>query len=415
MLDIKPTHGHTSGVKNGSRGANLLSDSDEQQLRDQRFAALLWFCLAALLVFTSNSSGSVGSNKCFVCGNTIYRGTIYLTKDEITLEKVEVCSVCEAEFPDCYWCGIPANTNTVGFVSLPDGRSICARDARTVVLNENEVIEVARQVREDLAKLLSRFTTLPETNVVFGMVDRVHLEDLFKIAGRDYHCPNVWGYTESVTNKDQLEHQISLLSGLPRTWLKATCAHELTHAWMAERLSASRKDSLSRDAQEGFCELVAYTYMDSLHDEEQKAMILRNGYTRGQIDLFVDAANRFGLNDVVEWVKHGTDNALSTTDSFRIHTLEDAPRSHATLTVNPAPVEVRETAAPSTLRLKAVFWNESHPLALINDHTFGLHDKAKLRLGTNNVTIECTAISANAVKVRVTGSEREEELSLKTK
>jgi hypothetical protein len=274
---------------------------------------------------------------------------------------------------------------------------------------------VAKQVREDLARLLSRFSTLPETNVVFGMVDRVHLEDLFKIAGRDYHCPNVWGYTESITNKNQLEHQISLLSGLPRTWLKATCAHELTHAWMAERLSASRKDSLDRDAREGFCELVAYTYMDSLHDEDQKAMILRNGYTRGQIDLFVDAANRFGLNDVVEWVKCGIDHALSSTDGFRIHNLQDAPRPHPAVTVNPAPMAFVETSAPSTLRLKAVFWNENHPLALINDHTFGVHDKAKMRLGTNNVTVECTAIRPDAVKVLVTGTQREEELSLKTK
>ncbi|MGH7968526.1 MAG: protein DA1 [Limisphaerales bacterium] len=378
-------------------------------------SAGIWFCLAGLLLIAPRSSATVGSNKCFVCGNVIYRGTIYLTKDEITLEKVEVCSVCEAEFPDCYWCGIPANTNTVGFVSLPDGRAICARDARTVVLNENEVIEVAKQVREDLARLLSRFTTLPETNVVFGMVDRVHLEDLFKIAGRDYHCPNVWGYTDSITNKNQLEHQISLLSGLPRTWLKATCAHELTHAWMAERLSASRKDSLARDAQEGFCELVAYTYMDSLHDEEQKAMILRNGYTCGQIDLFVDAANRFGLNDVVEWVKFGTDSALDSSDGFRIHNLQTAPRPHPAITVNPAPMEVRETSAPSTLRLKAVFWSETQPLALINDHTFGLHDKAKLRLGTNNVTVECTMIRPNTVKVFVTGADREEELSLKSK
>jgi len=216
-------------------------------------------CFGSFVPVPPDSRAAVGSDRCFVCGGFIITGTVYLLKDQVTLEKVEVCSNCENHFPDCYWCGIPADTNAPGFVLMPDARAICARDARTVVVKEDEVIGIARQVRNDLDRLLSRFLSLPETNIVFGMVDRVHLEDLFKIAGRDYRCPNVWGYTESITNNDQLEHDISLLSGLPRSWLLATCAHELTHAWVAEHVSTARKASLARDAQEGFCELVAFT------------------------------------------------------------------------------------------------------------------------------------------------------------
>jgi hypothetical protein len=377
-----------------------------------RLVLIIWVA-ALLLVFAPKGRAAFGSDKCLVCSQYI-NGTVYILRDQVTLEKVEVCSECEGHFPDCYWCGIPANTNTPGFVLMPDSRAICARDARTAVLKEDEVIGVARQVQDNLDRLLSRFLSLPGTNIVYGMVDRVHLEDLFKIAGRDYHCPNVWGYTESITNNDQLEHEISLLSGLPRSWLLATCAHELTHAWVAEHLSATRKASLARNAQEGFCELVAFTYMDSLHDEVQKAMLLRNGYTRGQIDLFVDAANRFGFNDVVDWVRYGTESALSRDEPFRIHNLQDVPRPHRDST-NATAFAVRASPAPSTLLLKAVFWSENHPLALINDHTFGPGEKAKLRLGTTNILVECTAIRPDAVKIKVNGTDREEELLLKAK
>jgi len=67
------------------------------------------------------------------------------------------------------------------------------------------------------------------------------------------------------------------------------------------------------------------------------------------------------------------------------------------------------------LLLKAVFWSENHPLALINDHTFGPGEKAKVRMGTTNVLVECTSIRPNAVKVRINGIDHEEELVLKPK
>ena len=40
--------------------------------------------------------------------------------------------------------------------------------------------------------------------------------------------------------------------------------------------------------------------MDAEQESEQKKMILRNHYTRGQIDLFIEAERRYGLNDVVD-------------------------------------------------------------------------------------------------------------------
>ena len=56
---------------------------------------------------------------------------------------------------------------------------------------------------------------------------------------------------------------MSLMTGLPLAELKATCAHEYSHAWVGENVPKERRARLGRDAEEGFCELVAYLLMDS--------------------------------------------------------------------------------------------------------------------------------------------------------
>jgi hypothetical protein len=299
-------------------------------------------------------------------------------------------------------------------MSLPDQRVLCARDARTAVLREEEGLRICREVRDGLDRLFSRFTTFPETNVTVGLVDRIHLLHLFKLAGNDYHCPNVWGITQAKTNHRGVEYHISLMTGLPFSWFQATCAHEYSHAWVGEHLSRARKASLSRDAEEGFCELVAFLFMESLGNEAQKAMILRNAYTRGQIDLFVAAQRSYGFNEILDWMQSGADDQLATTDPGRVRKLE--PRYSTgppamDLSVNRA----APRRAPDSLILKAIFWDQKRPLALINDQTFGVNEEARVRVGTTNVLVRCLGISPDGVQVQVVGSDSEQTLRLKSK
>ena len=202
------------------------------------------------------------------------------------------------------------------------------------------------------------------------------------------------------------------MKGLPMSWLQAVCAHELTHAWVAENVPPARKHELAREAEEGFCELVAYLYSASRNDEPEKAMILKNGYTRGQIDLYVAAESRYGFNDVLDWVRYGIDPKLSASDPARVHDIK-APDRKAAPSAAFTYVSIGPPPAATNLLLKAVFWDPKHPLALINDHTFGLREEAKVRLGTNNVVVRCVAISQNSVRVRVVGSAAEQDLFLK--
>jgi len=372
---------------------------------------LFWFFL-----FLAAARPTLAQDRCASCGELIQLGTIYILEDKVTLQKVEVCRNCEISFGACFICGLPANTNLEGFVALEDGRALCARDAKTAVLREDEGIRTFHAVRDSLERMFARFTGFPDANIKVEMVDRVHLQELFTVVGNDYHCPNIFGYTQSKFIKNRPEHRISLMTGLPLAWLQGTCAHELSHTWVAENVPAARRQRLARETEEGFCELVAYLLADSQRDETAKAIILHNGYTRGQIDLFVAANNTYGFNDVLDWMRYGVDSGLSTSDPTRIHQVVVPAQGKPAPAAGYFVARAAPTPPPATtLALKAIFWDAKRPSALINDHTFGVQEEGKLRLGTSNVTVRCVAIRQNAVRIRVNGSAEEKELVLKPK
>lgn len=351
--------------------------------------------------------------RCASCG-IFLGGDIYVLEDNVTHEHVGICPTCEFAFARCYICGLPASTNIAGFARLSDGRVLCGRDSKTAILREDDGIRLCAEVRDSLDRVFSRFMTFPDKNVTIAIVDRVHLRDLYKLAGNDYHCPNTLGYTQFHTNHNQLSYAISVMSGLRRAEFQATCAHEYTHAWVNEHISSNRRETLGRDAEEGFCELVAYLLLDALHEEGQKTELLNNAYTRGQIDLFVDAERRLGFNEVVDWIQYGEDQELSASEPNRIRRLATAQRASAPAAA-PLPVyRAAPVVAPSTLVLKAIFWDPVHPSAVINDRTLGPNEQAKVRVGTTNVNVRCLSIRKDAVRIQLVDSAEEKELKLQT-
>jgi hypothetical protein len=188
----------------------------------------------------------------------------------------------------------------------------------------------------------------------------------------------------------------------------------LSHAWIDGQVPAARRETLARDAKEGFCELIAYLCSDAQKDELEKAAILRNAYTDGQIDLFVAAEAGYGINDVLDWMRYGTDAELSESDPLRIRKVA-APERKPVVVAKVPMLQVTSPPAFTSLLLRAVFWDEKRPLAMINDKTFGLLEEGKVRLGPSNVVLRCLAISPCSVRVRVVGSEKDQELSLEPK
>ena len=349
------------------------------------------------------------SDHCAICG-ALFTTRVYTVEDQVTGQKEQVCSDCITLRTVCFFCGLPAKTN---YTELPDGRILCARDARTAVLNEDEAKRICRETKDSLDRLFSRFLDFPQTNVTIAIVDRVHLQELFKFAGHDYVCPNVWGYLETRTNRGHLEHKVSLLSGLPLASFRATVAHEYTHAWQNEHLSRKRKQNLSQDANEGFCELVSYRLMDSENEEGQKRLIKLNAYTRGQIHLFIEAEQTYGLNDIVDWMQYGTDDRLVAGELRRVRDVE-VPHVAARSMMNSTTYGLKSADAPNELVLRGISWSPTKPVVIINNRTLGLNEQGKVRVGKTNVTIRCLAIHPDAVRIRLVGSGEERELRLES-
>jgi hypothetical protein len=347
---------------------------------------------------------------CAICGSVFsYPATIYTTTDKVTHDKVFLCYTCASCPNECYICGLPVRAN---YLTLADGRFLCARDGKTAILDETKAREICEDVVEKLDRMFSRFLTLPSTNVEVALVDRVNLYEEFTVAGNDFECPDVLGYIRSKTNHGTFQHSISLMSALPRAEFQATCAHEYSHAWVFENVPSERRKTLSSDSHEGFCELVAFLLMDSLHEEEQKKIMLRNTYTRGQIDLFIEAEKRFGFNDVLDWMRWGVNGRLNAANLEDLRNVE-MPRPKAAPATKITFYVEQPTAVPNTLLLRGISSSKSQPRALINDHTFAAGESAKVRVGTTNVLVRCLAVEGHSARIQIVSSGREMELQLK--
>ena len=350
---------------------------------------------------------------CAICGKAI-TGTYYPLRDRVTGETNNVCSDCE-QLDKCSACGLPVKD---GAVHLPDGRILCARDAKDAVMSEDEAKDICTQTKHDIDRLFSRYMNFPDNGVEISIMDKFHLEDLF--AAPEFHSDNgsVGGATASHLMPDgKYHHSIDLLSCMSRSRLMAVCAHEYTHTWINENVKKGRKAALDGDTIEGLCELVAYKYMESRQDTVEMASIRHNLYTKGQIDAMIAADQQFGFNTVLEWMQTGEDSHLDINNLDRVRAVEDVPYSPLTSraavwTVVPPPPP---TAVPATLVLKGISGTPQQRFALINNATFETMERGRVRVGQTNVLIRCLEIRDDSVIIQMDGSSEKKQLFLSVK
>jgi len=375
----------------------------------QHRARSLWIIFLMACFCFGTSSEALALNICAICGKEIH-GTIYLMTDKVTGEQVLVCSDC-IKLPRCAICGLPVKDN---YTELPDGRYLCARDAKTVVLKKDDVIQISSQVKDDLDKLFSRFTTFP-ANVDITVIDRIDVNSMFNTEGNTYESPDLLGCTRPETVNNQTTYKIGLLIGMPLAQLKETCAHEYAHAWVGENVPKERHARLARDAEEGFCELIGYLLMDSQNEELEKKRVLQNHYTRGQIALFIEAEQRYGFDEVLDWMKYGVASKLEAGHVDEIRDIKlPSPKSVAGSPAvfnginKPAP---KPAPVPATLKLEGILWG-NRPVAIINGRSFLANDQETVPLGKTNVMIRCLEVREKSVRIQYTGSGREQDLFL---
>ena len=372
----------------------------------------LWIILL-MAGFCFGPSLSARGDICAVCGQPI-PGKIYLFTDKVTSEQKEVCSDC-IKLPRCYICGLPVKDGT----QLPDGRYLCARDARTVVLKADEARQICDQVKDDLDRLFSRFIVFPD-NVDVSVIDRVDVDSMFITEGNNFESPDLLGCIRPETVNDKTRYKMRLMTGLPLAQLKETCAHEYSHAWAGENVPKERRARLGRDAEEGFCELVGYLLIDSQNEEVEKKRVLQNHYTRGQIDLFIEAEKRYGFDQVMDWMKYGETAQL---EAGHLDQLRDVKMPSAKpVANNPNPAISINTStnnkntnppvpAPATIKLQGVLWGKQ-PVAIINGCSFFAKDQKPVKIGGTNVTIRCLEIGEKSVRIQNIDSGKEQELPL---
>ena len=383
-----------------------------------------------ILVLTACFAAPVfaAADICAVCGKEI-PDTIYIVTDKVTGQDKLVCSNCLV-LPKCFICGMPVND---AGVVLPDGRRLCPRDARTAVMDVESALHVSAGVEDVLGRLFSRFTSFP-TNVDISIIDRVDVDSMFVTVGHAFESPDVLGWTEATTNAGQVRYKIGLLTGMPLADLKDTCAHELSHAWAGENVPQERRKRLARDAEEGFCELVGYLLMVSQGELAEQQRVLANHYTRGQVELFIEAERRYGFNEVLDWMKYGEsvelraghldelrDVKVPVETSIALMPVAVKPASDNTSTnfnvisaksvTNTNSLTLAPESEPATINLQGILWG-NNPVAIINGRSFLANDSFRVKIGATNVTIHCLAIKKDSVRIQYAGSSQEKVLHL---
>lgn len=371
-----------------------------------------WLRLLFLVLFSATAA-LAAVDICAVCKKEI-RSNIYTWEDKVSHTKRFLCADCLALPDHCYLCSLPVRKDLTG---LPDGRVICRRDVGAVVLDDSEAALICHQVKDGLDRQFIRSIAIPETNVTVQLMDRIKLQELFKIIGNDYTCPNTLGITETRTNAGQRVFGISLLSGLTREDLMTTCVHEYAHTWILENVPSDRRKTIGKDAVEGFCELLSFLFAEQQGLAAGKSNILANYYTRGQIHLFIAADRQYGFDDIADWMKSGKDPLLFGEDLSRVRWLEYLPIAK-TIATNPSPTLAvtpiinTPPKLPERLVLKGITSSKTMRLAIINDHNFAPLDRGLVPLAATNLMIRCLEIRTNSVLIRLEDSGLTQELTL---
>ncbi len=355
--------------------------------------------IAFLLILILWATAAV-NNRCVVCQKSIAQ-RVYLFTSPYAGEKQPVCSACTQLETICSICMLPVRG---GFTKLPDGRLLCANDAKEAVLTQDALDEIYREVKRDLFRMLAG-NVLPDKNVTVELAGRSELERHVRTQ-RFPHDKNVTlGVTETRGRAGQFEHHIYVLSGLRKSRVAAVCAHEYTHAWLQENVVAGRK--LDTDTIEGFCELVAFKLVSERNEPVERKIILANSYTSGQIHSLVKAEDRYHFPEIVKWIKDGVDDKVDLGNTARV-----LVRNNDNDPIQVAWQAVKPTAVPDTLVLRGISGTSQRRFALINDTTLEKGEQAKVRVGSSNVVVRCVEISDASVVLSIAGASEPTCLSL---
>lgn len=330
-----------------------------------------------------------------MCGEKFGTGaTVFGVAKRGLEEKVYLCGNCAKLETACYICGIPVKNR---MTQLADGRLLCFDDTKLAVLTQEDAENLFEDVRRDAQSLLGAHGTLPHRNIRLVLEAKARLDksgsDL--ISAHDDRL--LMGLTRTTsTEGGGFEHSIFLLHGLTRERMMVVAAHEYAHAWLHENVQRQ----LSPDAVEGFCDWIAYKIISTRAHPFETKTLLDSDYSKGQLQAFMSADDRYGLYRVLQWTKVGADPEIDPARLERVLQLHQKDGASEVVSLH---LPVAPRIGPTNLVLKGLSGSKTRRFALINDATFALHEQGKVLVGTSNVVLRCLEIRENAVTIQVSG------------
>ena len=371
------------------------------RLSIQRLSAVLG--LLYLLCSFAHASEPSPAN-CAVCRLALRTNFVWITLPAVR-EKQAVCVSCSKLETRCLICQMPVLTN---YLTLDDGHLLCQTDARSAVLSQIDAERIFEEAKRDLLRIFSGFGHLPNRNITVSLVNSTKLASLFDTNHSWHGKSTLMGLTDTHLSPNQtFEHHIFLLQGLNPARLMAVTAHEYSHAWIHENIDPDRK--IEAETVEGFCELVAHKLMTERHEELEQRVILDNAYSKGRLQTLLKAEADYRFYRIIDWIKTGTDAALSPTNTARVLALQQAAPEGPWAAL-PPPVQ---TPVADTLVLKGISLSNRRRFALVNNCTLAKNERARIRVGQTNVVVQCIDILQSSVILRVNNSLDATELFLK--
>ena len=376
---------------------------------------LLWLCLGI------QCSVMAQELKCDICGHPILEH-YYYKENEVTFKTNNICLQCESLKSYCFTCRLPVLLSNSRL--LNDGRYICKTDDASAIKSDEAAKEICTETVNDLNRLLVRWMEFPLTNSLVTIVNRFYLENLFKTQGSEGLCVSYHGATVSNPLPDgRIIHNVAILSELSRFKLMAVCAHEFTHAYIGQNhIRENRKTKLGPNMEEGLCELVAHKYIEFVSHTQENTEVLaieKNTYTHGKIQVLMAAEARYGFNAILEWFKNGDDATLTMDHLERIRAvggnyvpIADSDSSTPQIPVGAMIRSGAVATVPTNLVLKSISGAGNHRFAMINSTTFESNEKARVRLGSTNVVVQCLEIKKDSVIIHVDGADGTRQLTL---
>ncbi len=319
-----------------------------------------------------------------------------------------ICEDCNKLARRCWICSLPAAKD---YKKTADGRYICRREAKSVVIDEPSVQQTFQRTRNAVLRMTRGYMKLqqPEINVeVFsqpvwdpdGSKSAMHRQGLAttRRVGKQYH------------------HNVMLINGLVNTNLIGVCAHEFTHLWINENRG---KHEIEPQTMEAVCEMVAYSLAKTYRHRDYMETIRDNTYTEGRAARLIPLVDRYGLKALLRWVREGTTSTPSATELARMKSNIGAPLNAGASPGRPTGSPLYDssgkgmTKKPSKLALKGIIGSPGNYTALVSGVMFREGESHSVKIDGGSTKVRCLKIDKGVVTVQVDGSSQPVQLLLR--